>query len=150
MIKSYVRPKEPDPIIWKDDASKLAAMSVASTTITVSSPFKASFADLTALLDPEPLSLPIGAFENSEALGFDEGESECGSRHGKFVSRGLSRECSLDADATEVDSDRFDLFTRLLKEADRISTLSGCHVKVKKLTMSKTCPYKTLLRHAYD
>lgn len=150
MIGSYGRTKEPDPIIWKDETSRLAALSVASTTITITSPFKASFADLTALLDPEPLCLPVGALENSDTVGLDEMECGGGSRHGKFVSRGLSRECSLDGEGSEVESDRFELFTRLLKEADRISTVTGCHVKVSKLTMSKTSPYKTLLRHAYD
>jgi hypothetical protein len=138
-----------DPIIWKNPGLQAAAVSVASTTVTLYSPFKASYADLSGLVEPEPLLLPVGALENIDSNQVEEANVGGGSRHGKFVSRCLSRELSVDDDS-EVESDRADLYNRLLEEADRAATKTGCHVKVRKLTMSKTSPYKILLRHAQD
>ena len=121
-------------------------LSVASTVATLASPFKASFADLSGLIEPEPISLPAGALEGYE-LHVDSLHPQTGSQHGKFVMRSLSREFSIDTDSAEMDSERLELFSRLLEEGDRMSTKVGMHIKFQKLTTSKTSPYKTLLRH---
>jgi hypothetical protein len=143
-------PKEPDPLVWRDESARVSSLSVASTTVTMFSPFKASYTDLTSLVEPEPVSLPRGALLDSPSIQEDNFSPEGGSRHGKYVSRGLSRECSWDGDNSDLEPERAELFCRLLKEADRLSCNTGCHVKVTKLTTSKTCPYKTFLRHTSD
>lgn len=147
MHKSYRRPKDPDPIIWKDASAVASALSGASTTVTLYSPFKASYGDLSGLCAPEPLLLPAGCLDPSTDSFEDEQLCAQGSRHGKYSSRSLSRELSLDSEQSDVDSDKSELFMRLLAEADRISSSTGCHIKVTKLTMSKTSPMKPLLRH---
>ena len=123
------------------------SQSVASTTVTVSSDYKSSCADLAGLVEPEPLTLPVGALSDRLSLDVNPDPTVGGGhRHGKFISRTLSREYSLDADGSEGNSEMVELFTRLLIDADAVGTKRGSHVKVLKLTTSKTCPYKTLLR----
>ena len=137
--------REPQPVIWKDKSLQEATISVASTTFTQVSPYKASFSDLSELVPPEPLTLPPGSCDPLDESDVDVAGSD-GSRLGKFVARSLSREFSVDADDT-VDAETLDLFFKLTLEGDRVSTSTGSHVKVRKLTTSKSSPYKTILRH---
>jgi hypothetical protein len=150
MRSSYTRPKEPDPIIWKDGSSPNAGLSVASTTITFYYPFKASYGDLAGLVEPEPLMLPLGSLDRHLESECSDSASDHGSRHGKYVSRSISREVSIDGESSDVEPETIELFTRLLLDADRITKNTGCHVKKTKLTTSKTSPQKTFLRHADD
>jgi hypothetical protein len=150
MQESYRRPKEPDPIIWNKSSPPSAGLSVASTTVTLYSPFKASYGDLRSLVQSEPLLLPSGALENNQGSRDEEDACDFGSRHGKYGSRSLSREFSFDGEASEVEPETAELYMRLLAEADRITSKTGCHSKVTKLTMSKTRPQKTFLRHTSD
>lgn len=148
MYRSYTRRKEPDPIIWKEGTSSNATLSAASTTISHFSINPASYGDLSCLIEPASVLLPAGSMDNSDSC--DEGDAyfQHGGRHGKFVSRSISRELSFDGDGSDIEPEQAELFTRLMMEADRLSTKTGCHVKVSKITTSKTSPYKTLLRHS--
>jgi|LauGreDrversion4_2_1035121.scaffolds.fasta_scaffold179321_1 hypothetical protein len=139
------------PTILKAPVLPATAASVASTTYTLSSPLKASYGDLSSLEAIIPIQLPRAAFDDIEPI-LDEIDSHLnGSRLGKFCARRmLSREMSIDSvlsDDLEAPEEATELLTRLLLEADRISRNTGCHVKVQKLTTSRTSPYKTLLRH---
>ena len=139
------------PNILKAPILPATTASVASTTYTISSPFTASYGDLSSLEALEPIQLPRAAFEYSDSALEDTTQPTDGSRVGKFCAkRMLSREMSIDSvisDDMETSEDTAELLTRLLHEADRISRNTGCHVKVQKLTTSRTSPYKTLLRH---
>ena len=119
--------------------------SLASTTVTIASPFKSSCADLSSLAGIESIGLPMSAFDHN--MSSDEEElRENGVCHGKFASRQrLSREMSIESD-DGVLCEHFDLFSNLLMEADRLSNGTGSHIKVQKLTTSKSTPYKTILR----
>jgi hypothetical protein len=150
MYQSYKRPKEPDPIIWKEGSSPNGTLSVASTTVSHFSASKASYGDLSCLIEPSSLLLPPGSLEDNDLADEQSSSLEHGDRHGKFVARSLSRELSFDGEGSDIEPERLELFTRLLAEADRVSVKTGCHIKVTKLTTSKTSPYKTLLRHPYD
>jgi hypothetical protein len=138
--------KEPDPQIWKSTSMPSTSLSVASTVGTLFYPFKASFADLAGLVEPEPISLPAGALDDFEST-LELMNPETGDRHGKFVARTLSREISIDTDSSDIEPEMLDLFSRLLEEGDRVTTRVGVHIKFQKLTTSKMNPYKTLLRH---
>ena len=139
------------PNILKAPVLPATTASVASTTYTISSPFKASYGDLTSLEAIEPIQLPRAAFEYFDPMPEESDNIPDGSRLGKFCAkRMLSREMSIDSvvsDDMETSEHTTELLTRLLLEADRVSRNTGCHVKVQKLTTSRTSPYKTLLRH---
>jgi hypothetical protein len=143
---------EPDPVIHKAPQMPPTSLSVASTTLTISSPFKASFNDLSSLEGIPPIRLPHGALDTAFDSEANTDEQYAGGWLGKFSAmRKVSREMSIDSvisDDGEMSHDSAELCTRLLFEADRVSNCTGCHVKVVKLTTSKTNPYKTLLRHA--
>ena len=147
MHQSYKRPKEPDPIIWKGSATSSTGLSVASTTVTLYSPFQASYGDLSGLVATEPLLLPPGSLDHHSDDFEDSQTSDHGSRHGKYISRKVSRELSFDGESSDVEVETAELFMRLLVEADRQTSRTGCHVKVTKLTTSKANPQKTILRH---
>jgi hypothetical protein len=139
------------PNILKAPILPATTASVASTTYTISSSFKASYGDLASLEAIEPMQLPRAAFEYVDPILEEEDQVQAGARLGKFCAkRMLSREMSIDSvvsDDMETPEETVELLTRLLFEADRISRNTGCHVKVQKLTTSRTSPYKTLLRH---
>lgn len=135
-------------MIWKDKSLEEGTLSVASTTFTRISPYKASFSDLSELVPPQPLLLPPGSCVALEASNETDGCYD-GSRMGKYVVRSLSRELSLDAD-DQISPETLDLLSRLMVEGDFVSTSTGCHVKVRKLTTSKSSPYRTILRHSKD
>jgi hypothetical protein len=142
--------KGSQPSILKAPILPATTASVASTTYTVSSPFKSSYGDLSSLEAIEPIQLPRAAFDYIDPIG-EEIPIADGSRVGKFCARRmLSREMSIDSvlsEDMETSEEATELLTRLLIEADRVSRNTGCHVKVQKLTTSRTSPYKTLLRH---
>jgi len=144
---------DPDPVVIKAPNLPATSLSVASTTLTISSTSKTSFNDLSILEGIPQIRLPHGALTTSSESDFNAGEDEeGGGRLGKFCTmRKLSREMSIDSvisednDGTTIEMG--ELFTRLLLEADRVGHNTGRHVKVVKLTTSRTNPYKTLLRH---
>ncbi len=128
-----------------------SVLSVSSTIASFTSHSKSSFCDLTALGNTEQLYLPSGAFDNwGPLLECDEGPD---GNFGKFVTkRMLSRELSIESvdDGNAYgDPVTVELFTNLLKEADRIIAFSGNHAKASKLTTSKSSPYKHLLRRTW-
>ena len=89
--------------------------------------------------------LPSGAFDHSGSSE-EDAELEDAVCHGKFSSREkLSREISFESD-DGLSPDNYALFLNLLTEADRLSNNTGSHVKIQKLTTSKSTPYKTILR----
>lgn len=138
-------------LVVKGPTLPSSVLSVTSTIASYPSHSKSSFCDLTALGNTEQLLLPNGAFENWGPLLVAD-ESADG-HFGKFAAkRMLSRELSMEsADEGSVPGDpkMVELFTNLLKEADRISACSGTHAKTLKLTTSKVCPYKQLLRRTW-
>lgn len=140
--------REPQPMIWKDKSLQEGTISVASTTFTRISPYTASFSDLSELVPPGPLLLPPGSCVTLEASQETDGGND-GSRIGKYVARSLSRELSLDAD-DQISPETLDLLSRLMVEGALVSTGTGCHVKVVKLTTYKSSRYKTILRHSKE
>ena len=143
-MHNFRNSKVPDPVIWKGEALPMTSVSVASTTVTNCSPFKSSYAaDLCDLGGIGEVFLPPGALDsNVSSSDFGEEGSRYGKSAGRVVTRGYSIESlgSIDPVAEEV-------FARLELEADRMSRFMGSHIKVEKLTTSKTHPYKILLRH---
>jgi len=146
---SNARAKEPDPAkITMNISMPRDFLSVASTSITFSSGQKASFSDLSGLIEPEPVLLPPGALDDEKLIFSDHEDTEDGSHYGKYGAKAQPRQLSFDE--CNSDSEISEMFTRLLIDADRVTSGTGCHVQVRKLTTSKTRPFKTMLRHARD
>ena len=154
MDEILTKPIKKVPATLKSSQSWIStpdACSVASTCFTLSASIKASYSDLSGLVEPDPVMLPTGALEEPWDIspGCDEADDGC--RYGKFGSRAQPRQLSFDGinsdgSSTEVS----ELFMRLLSDADRVTGETGCHVRVQKLTTSKSRPYKTVLRHLRD
>lgn len=140
--------KAPDPVIWKGEPLPMTSVSVASTTVTMSSPFKSSYAtDLCDLGGLGGLLLPNGALDNPPCIyGVESGDE--GSRYGKSAGKLCTRGYSIES-VGSVDASSEEVFVRMELEAERMSKAVGSHIKVQKLTTSKTCPYKTLLRRPH-
>lgn len=148
-MHTEIRANAANPVIWKGAPLPNTAGSMASTTVTMSSPFTMSYAADLCDLGVSSVSLPAGSLDKCPSSDEKDIVYE-GSRYGKCAGRsGPYRGGSIESMPSfdELDTtEKAEVFVRLSLEADRMSRSVGGHVKVEKLTTSKTCPYKVFLR----
>jgi hypothetical protein len=137
-------------MVVKCPALPASVYSVASTVASIPSKSRTSYCDLSAFGNGEQVLLPCAAFSNWDSMP-DPDERQSGQFGTYAARRMLSRELSIESveDSTGPSSSALELFTSLLNTADRISNSSGNHIRIQKLTTSKSVPYKTLLRRSW-
>ncbi len=137
------------PVIMKPPALGQTTLSNASTFASLDSIGRDRFVDLSDFDDRRaPIFLPSGALDDLEC----DAVVQCGSAMGKFGERiNAGRSISLDSCSDDGCNDGdLDVFYRMLGEAERVRMNVGVHVKVTKLTTSRSKPYKTILRKSVN